>query len=107
MAKAQIALEFLIAVAVYLSFLSILIYTQQGIIQDLKKNAETTRNYLNVESANFIFSLEKIFASSKIGPVNYKAYTSCRIIGNFVYCGQDNPSKENLSTSENYANTLA
>jgi len=104
--KAQISLEFLIVVAVYFSFLSILIYAQQDIIQSLKNNIESTKNSLNSESANFIFSLEKIFTSSRTGPINYNSYTSCRVIGNFVYCGQDNPSKENLSISENYVNLL-
>ena len=101
--KAQISLEFMVAVAAYLAFLSILIHAQYNIILDLKNNAEMIRNSISMDSANLIISLGRIYSSSQYGGIEYAIKENCRMIGKNIFCGQRNTT---AYVSENYAEPL-
>lgn len=99
--KAQISLEFMVAVAIYLAFLSVLIYSQGNIIQDLKNNAEVIGHSLNADSSNFIFSLGRIY-SSKLGSAAHDLGTHCNVFNGTVYCGQENAIEKKLYVNDSY-----
>jgi len=101
--KAQISLEFMVAVAAYLAFLSILIHAQHNIILDLKNNAEMARNSISMDSMNFIISLSQIYSSSRYGGIEYDIKENCNEIGEILFCGQRN---EMAYISEDYAEPL-
>jgi len=101
--KAQISLEFMIAVAAYLAFLSIMIHAQHDIIMDLKNSAEITRNSISMDSANFIISLGRVYSSSPYGGPEYALKENCRMIGKIIFCGQRNTT---AYVSEDYAEPL-
>jgi hypothetical protein len=101
--KAQISLEFMVAVATYLAFLSILIHAQHNIILNLKNNAEMTRNSISIDSADFIISLGKIYSSSQYGGIEYTIKEDCRMIGKTIFCGQMN---ETTYISEDHVEPL-
>lgn len=105
--KAQISLEFMIVVAIYLAFLSILIYTQNQIIFVLKEKSMITQNSIDAESINIIFSLGKIYTSTKDGSDLYNFHSDCIVIGGVIYCGKNNDIiKEKIYVDEKYDQVL-
>ena len=88
--RAQISLEFMIAIVAYLAFLSIMIHAQHDIIMDLKNSAEITRNSVSMDSANLIISLGRIYSSNQYGGLEYALKENCRMIGKIIFCGQRN-----------------
>ena len=98
--KAQISLEFLVVVAVYLSILSLLISSQQNIASDLKNSTSKIMNSKNSSFIDFTLSLKNIYASTKFGKIYQPTNTSCNIIGE-IYCGKDESRiKEKLYIGE-------
>jgi len=104
--KAQISLEFLIVIAVYLALISMLLHVQNNILSDLKKSTGMLKNSQNADTLNLILSMERIYTSESLGPINYKIISQCREIGDYIYCGNENVSECKKYIEDTYENTL-
>jgi hypothetical protein len=104
--KAQISLEFLIAIAVYLALISVLLHVQNNILLDLKENTGMFKSSLNEDISNLILSMGRIYTSEPLGPINYKIISQCRAIGDHIYCGIENVSKCKIYAEDTYESTL-
>ena len=104
--KAQISLEFLIAIAVYLALISMLLHVQNNLLSDLKNNTGMLKSSLNADISNLVLSIGRIYTSESLGPINYRIKSQCRAIGDYIYCGTENVSKRKMYTEDTYENTL-
>jgi len=105
--KAQISLEFMVVVAIYLAFILAILHSQGAIIQGLKGNATAVKQSFDADSTNARFFLGRLYASEGMGPINYKLDTGCRLIGNFIFCGtEDNVTRKISYMNDSYADIL-
>ena len=85
MVKGQLSLEFLVAFAVYLSFLFLIINTQSQYLTDL--NIDEIKSSLKARKINYFLSEQKInnkFTLLALGNSN------CFVGEPFVFCGKEN-----------------